>query len=231
MDFETEIDRVVPDNFPTDDDKKPIAKPGPHNVRNNEPPVEEKTKPGPEPRSTQHTTDENHILIIGADELNNRFFLQSLITDKLEELTIRALKSPIYTGRVLLRGGAHLKLMALKPDEQYLMLLDYFYEKTFACLFLIDLDAGNWNYQRYLFKAISEHLQVPTMIVGKYRRMSSDFESQIVRDRLDIGEDLTLRFISDFEADTCRRVLFTLINEVQGSSQSIQLDSERLATK
>jgi hypothetical protein len=229
MEFETEIDRVVPDNFPKEINEFPV-------LEEEEPASPQQSFPIPDSKETatsqsEQDNNDKHILIIGADELSNRFFLQSLITDEPQELQLRALETPIYTGTVMLRGGAQLKMMAIKPDEQYLMLLDYFYEKTFGCIFLIDLDASNWNYQRYLFKAISEHLQVPTVVVGKHGRMNSDFETQIVRDKIDLDEDFSLQFISDFDADTCRSILFTLVNEAQGYPQSNHLNPERLATK
>ncbi len=227
-DFEAEIDRVVPDNFPKDEEPRPAEPEGALDMQQHELPSSADAKPEP---LKQIDNQHKHVLIIGADELNNRFFLQSFSADDPQELNLRALDTPIYTGQVQLRGGSQLNLMAVKPDEQYLMLLDYFYEKTFGCIFLIDLEASNWSYQRYLFKAISEHLQVPTIVVGKHGGMNSDFESQIIRDKIDLDEDYTLRFIADFDADTCRRILFTLVNEAQGHAQSIHLDSERLATK
>lgn len=227
VEFEPEIDRIVPDNFPTDE--KSSGPPEEEQPQIHETPLKESPESMPDTAQLDPTT--SHILIIGADELNNQFFLQSLISDMPQELNIRALESPIFTGRVNMRGGMTYNIMAVKPDEQYLMLLDYFYEKTIGCIFLFDLDSINWNYQRYLFKAISQHLQVPTVAVGKHGRMNNDFESQIVRDKMDIDEDYALRFISDFDSDTCRRILFNLVNESQGGSQSMHFDSERLATK
>ncbi len=222
IEYETEIDRVVPDNFPS----RNRAYEEPKRPQNEKTPLPENVTL----KANAQFSVQNYVLVIGADDINNRVFLQGLVTDTPKELDLRALETPIYTGHVQFRGGAQLQLMAMKPDEQYLMLLDYFREKTFGCIFLIDLDKVNWSYQRYLFQSITRHLPVPTLVVGKCRN-DNDFKSQTLHDNLGLDESHALRIISDFDSDTCRRMLFVLLNEVQGDAQSIQLEMERTATK
>ncbi|MBN1480237.1 response regulator [candidate division KSB1 bacterium] len=171
-----------------------------------------------------------HILLISTDDKNNKDFIRCVMDGKPQEFFFRNARSPVYCGSVTLRDGHQMSLVSFNPNEQYSMLLDYFQEKTLGCIFLLDLETINWSYHRYLFGTLSRHLTVPILIVGKQSQSKSDFESQELRDSLDLNENHGLRFISQIDPDNCRRVLLTLINDLcGGNDQLFPMSSEKMA--
>ena len=234
-----EIDKVVPDNFPGNnnykvaDDTSVGSQIG--NMRENEKEeISEQSlfKTEPTDNSTESFDSKSHVVIIGVDDQKNKLFVDSLISNDMEEILLPSTSMPIYRGGVNFRGGNQLNVAGIKPDENFTMILDYFSVKTLGCILLIDLDNVNWGYHRYLVKALDRQLNAKKVIVCKQSQANSDFESHEVRRNLGLDESITLRFIDEVDSNNCRRILFTLLHKVDENHQYLmENESERIAAK
>lgn len=234
-----EIDKMASDNFPRYDasefDESSEEQLEPHHFSDEylekDFAQKDNRKTDSDAESQHAVAQKSHILLLSTNDLNNKDFVSSLITEEPQEILSHTVRSPLYCGALNFRGGQQLFLVSFNPNEQYSMLLDYFKEKTIGCIFLLDLETINWKYHRYLFKTLNRKMKAPILIVGKQARSKSDFESQEVRDSLDLTENYTLRFISQIDSESCRRVLFTLLNDIQEEHpQLLSVQSGRMAT-
>ena len=238
FDVDNEIDKVVPDNFPGLDAGQSEL-PGPKGSGQVGEQTEYEHKKGrddvlsaPETKNRPVAENKTHILMLSTEDFNNKALVSSLISQEPDEIFISSVTAPIYHGLVNFRGGTQLHIVSVNPNEQFSLLLDYFQEKTVGCIFFIDFDHMNWNYHRYLFKTLSRQMTVPILIIGKQSQSKTNLESHHVREKLGLDESHLLRFVSQIDENSSRRVLFTLLNEFQGQFDLVfQLDSERVAAK
>jgi DNA-binding response OmpR family regulator len=240
FDMDHEIDRIAPDNFPGNKAYRSELSAGERAYsframeKNHQAPKNGDVLPVSRD-ITDHiavTDDKTHVILLSSEDRNNKDFIAMLTASEPDEINISSSKMPIYHGTVNFRGGDQLHVLSLNPNEQFPLILDYFKEKALGYIFLIDLDHVNWSYHRYLFKSLRRQLAGPVLIIVKQRHSKSDFESQQIRENLELNENHLLRFISGIDENSCRRVLFTLLNELQGQYDlTLAKNSERIITR
>ncbi|MBN1464876.1 response regulator [candidate division KSB1 bacterium] len=236
FDPEREIDKIAPDNFPQDRD---IAEPEDDEredlstmetayraFKNHVLPVSRDTT-----EDFRSMDAKTHVILLSTENQNNRDFITMLTASAPDEIEVPAARTPIYHGLVNFRGGEQLHVLSLNPNEQFKYILDYFKARAIGYIFLIDLDHMNWSYHRYLFKSLRRQLAGPVLIIAKQQYSNGDFESQQLREHLGLDENYLLRFISRIDENSCRRVLFTLLNELQGQYDPLQQNSARVTTR
>lgn len=236
FDPDREIDKIAPDNFPhkayrselPEDDREPHLSGMQKSYRGKNGDVLAGSRK--EMDNIAATDDKTHVILLSTENQNNKDFISMLTASAPEEINMPAAKT-IYHGTVNFRGGDQLHVLSLNPSEQFSTILEYFKEKALGYIFLIDLDQVSWSYHRYLFKSLCQQLTGPVLVIAK-QRGKSDFESQHVRENLGLDENHLLRFISGIDENSCRRVLFTLLNELHGQHDfAMEKNSERIIAR
>jgi len=176
----------------------------------------------------QFDLDKN-VVVIAAKPSDLKIFIQN-ISPENEKHKVDFNKAKMLHGALKLRGGGRVNVFGITPDEALTETMLHFSDLTLGSLLLIDAQAANWNYQRYLYKTLYLKVNMPIVVVCKRGNDADEYSPKHISELLDLDEQTPLTVISEIDDASARHALFTLLNTKNEKSMT-NTKRESLATK
>ena len=170
-----------------------------------------------------------NIVVISTKPKHLQHFIENLASE-IEKTEVKPNEANMYFGAVKLRGGERLCVLGMTSDEAVTDMMFLFSELTLGYMLLIDSASASWNYHRYLYKTLRKKINIPLLVVCIDRRQGMESQSMKIGDLLELDKNTPVRFISEIDPNSVRRVLFTLLNTVTDDKR-IEPKRESFVTK
>jgi len=153
-----------------------------------------------------------HVLILGSKDDLRRQMVGSLVANRLH---VKEYENPdwsnLFYGISEFKGGHSLNILSLSVSKEFTGVLEYFRRSLFGYLLLIDVIPQDWNYYRYLIRALGQMLSLPSMIIVPASiSLSAGLSEHEWRERLHLPDPQLLSTHVEFDPITCKRFIFKL---------------------
>jgi DNA-binding response OmpR family regulator len=165
-----------------------------------------------------------HVLVLGyGDEIRGRM-VASLTANQVH---IKEYDNPdwsnLFYGTSEFKGGHSLNIISVSIAKEFAGLVEYFSKSLFGYLLLIDTIPMDWNYYRYIIKALQQTLVLPSMIlVPASISLTANLSEHDWRQILGLADHQILTTHVEFDPITCKRFIFRLFENYYREQMVLQ---------